>query len=814
MRTLFQDINLAFRMLFKNPGFAVVAVLTLALGIGANSAMFSVINAVLLRPLPFHDPGRLVAISTTDITRNNEVRPISYPAFLDWRSQSHSVQSMSAWHVDDFTLITGNDSVHLIGSIASANLFSTLGVNPVKGRSFNPEEDQPGANNLPVILSHRLWQSQFGADPNVLGQTVNLNGQSFNVVGITPASFQFPIQPDPVDLWTTIAVDAQPRAGGVPFTSQRGVSYLSVVARLKPGSTLQQSRVELNTIQQGLNAAYPENRPRAVIMNSETDEVVGDMRMSLLFLFAAVTLVLIIACANVANLLLVRSASRYREIAVRFALGATRTSIARQLLTESVVLSLIGGGVGLLLAELIRVLMRFAPRTLGRVADADIDSRVLAFTLVIAVLTGLLFGLFPVLQNWHGNLTNNLNESSRGGTSGRQHRRVRSSIVMAQVALAMILLSGAGLLLQSLGRLLRVDPGFASDHTITFGINLPPTYEGRNRAEFFTKLLDRVRALPGVKSASAVRGLPLGPDQDQISSAFEIEGQPLQESERPVAAVRISSPDYIKTMHIRLIAGRDFTPRDDDKAPPVIIVNQTLAHKFFPNENPVGRHLTLSTNLGPGTPVREIIGVVGDVKYGGLNVASSPEVYLPEPQIMTGNMALVVRTLVEPENIVSQLRGEVRALDKEVPLRDIKTLDAYVSDSVAAPRFDTLLMVIFAAVALVLTSVGLYGIVSYSVAQRTREIGIRVALGAQHQDILRMVIRQGITLACIGVAVGLAGAVALRKMISSWLYGVSPTDIGVLIGIGLLLMFIAFCASYIPALRAARVDPIIALRQE
>jgi predicted permease len=814
MHALSQDIGLALRILFKNPGFAIVAILTLGLGIGANSAMFSVINAVLLRPLPFHDPGKLVAISTTDITRNNEVRPISYPAFLDWRSQSRSAESMSAWHLDDFTLVTGSDSVHLIGAIASANLFSTLGVNPVKGRGFNSEEDQPGPNNLPVILSHRLWQSQFNAEPNILGNTVNLNGQSFTVVGIMPSGFQFPIQMDPVDLWTTIAVDAQARAGGVPFTTQRGVSYLDVVGRLKQDATLQQAQVELSTIQQGLNKAYPENRPRGVIMNSETDEVVGDMRTSLLFLFAAVTLVLMIACANVANLLLVRSAARRREIAVRFALGATRTSIARQLLTESVVLSVIGGGVGLLLAELVRVLMRFAPRALGRAVDADVDFQVLGFTLVIAVLTGLIFGMFPVLQNWRGNLTNNLNESSRGGTGGQQHRRVRSSIVVAEVALTMVLLSGAGLLLQSLSRLLRVDPGFASDHTITFGINLPPAYEGAKRVQFFSRLLERVRTLPGVKSASAVRGLPLGPDQDQISSTFEPEGRLLAESERPLAAVRISSPDYMQTMRIRLIAGRDFTQRDDEKSPPVIIINHTLAHDFFPNENPVGRHLTLSTNLGSGTPVREIVGVVGDVKNGGLSEASAPEVYLPEQQIMTGNMAVVVRTLVDPENMVSQLRSEVRALDKEVPLRDVKTLDAYLSDSVAAPRFDTVLMVIFAVVALVLTSVGLYGVISYSVAQRTREIGIRVALGAQRRDISRMVIRQGIALACIGVALGLAGAFALRKMISSWLFGVSSTDIGVLFGIAFLLMLIAFCASYIPAKRATQVDPIIALRQE
>jgi putative ABC transport system permease protein len=814
MRTLYQDIKLALRILLKNPGFSVVAVLTLALGIGANAAMFSVVNAVLLRPLPFRDPGKLTAIRTTDITRNNEVRPVSYPAFLDWSSQSHGFESMSAWHLDDFTLVTGSDSSHLVGAIASANLLSTLGVNPIRGRGFSLGDDQPGPNGLPVILSHRLWQSQFNGNPSIVGQSINLNGQSFNIVGIMPPGFQFPIQPDPVDLWTTIAVDAQSRAGGIPFTAQRGVSYLDVVARLKPETTIQEGRAELTTIQEALNKAYPENRPRGISLNSETNEVVGDMRTPLLLLFAAVTFVLMIACANVANLLLVRSTSRQREIAVRFALGATRRSIARQLLTESVVLSMLGGIVGFLLAGLVRILMRFAPKTLGRAVEAGIDFHVLAFTLVIAVLTGLIFGMFPVVQNWHGNLSRNLNEGSRGGTGGQQNKRVRSSIVVAEVALAMVLLSGAGLLLQSLTRLLHVDPGFASDHTITFGINLPPVYTAAQRADFFTRLLERLRALPGVKSAGAVRGLPLGPDQDQISSSFEIEGHPLGESERPIAAVRISSLDYMKTMRIRLTAGRDFSQRDDDKAPAVIIINQTIANNFFHGENPVGKRVTLTTNFGGGTPAREVVGVVGDVKSGGLGAASAPEVYLPELQIMTGNMAVVVRTSVEPESIVSQMRNEVRAIDKQVPLRDIKTLDAYISDSVAAPRFDTLLMLIFAAVALVLTSVGLYGVVSYSVAQSTREIGIRVALGAQRRDISRMVIKQGVVLAGIGVVAGLAGAFALRRMIATWLYGVAPTDVGVLVGIGFLLMAIAFFASYAPALRATRVDPVIALRQE
>jgi putative ABC transport system permease protein len=811
---LLQDIRLSLRTLFKNPGFSIVAVMTLALGIGASAAMFSVINAVLLRPLPYENADRLAAITTTDITRNNQISPISYPVFLDWRSQSRSFESLTAWHLDDFTLVTASDSVHVIGGITSANLLSTLGVAPIRGRGFSADEDQPGSNSLPVILSHKLWQEQFGSDPGIVGRPINLNGQSFAVIGIMPSGFQFPVQSDPVDFWTTIALYAQPTATGPPLISQRGVSFLDVVGRLKPGISIQQGQVELNGIQQALNKAYPENRPRTVTVTSEIDRVVGDMRAPLLFLFGAVTLVLMIACANVANLLLVRSTSRHREIAVRFALGATRTSVARQLLTESVVLAVIGGLVGLLLADFAHGLMRLTPKALGRVADAQIDFRVLGFTLLVAVLTGLIFGMFPVAQNWRGHLTASLNESSRGGTVGQRHTQMRSSIIVGEVALAMVLLSGAGLLLQSLVRLLRVDPGFASDHTITFGINLPPVYAGPQRVVFYDRLLEHIRTLPGVKSASVVRGLPLGSDEDQISSTFEIVGHPVAESERPMTPVRVSSPSYMQTMRIRLIAGRDFTQRDDDKAPPVVIINQTLARNFFGGQNPIGQRLLLTYNFANGTPTREIVGVVGDVKYSGLGTASAPEVYLPESQVMTGIMTVVVRTVGEPDSLVPELRSAVRSLDKQVPLRDIKTLDDYVSDSVATPRFDTLLLGIFAAVALFLTSVGLYGVVSYSVAQRTREIGIRVALGAQRRDISRMVIRQGILLGIIGVVAGLAGAFALRHMIASWLYGVGPADISVLIGIAFLLIAIAFCASYAPAIRATKVDPIIALRDE
>jgi predicted permease len=814
MHAFLQDVRYSVRDLLKNPGFALVALMTLALGIGANAAMFSVIDAVLLRPLPFPDPNQLVAITTADITRNNEVRPVSYPTFLDWQAQSRSFQNLSAWHLDDFTLTTRNESVHVTGAVVSANFFSTLGVNPFLGRGFKPSEDQPGPDSIPVVLSYPIWQSHFGGDRNILGQTVTLNSESFTVVGVMPSGFQFPVQPDPIDFWAPIAVDAQTRAGGVPFTTQRGVSYLYVLGRLKPKVKLQQGLLDLNTIQQGLNVAYPENRPRSVIVNSEVDEVVGDMRTPLIFLFGAVTLVLMIACANVANLLLVRSTSRHREIAVRFALGASRTAITRQLLTESVVLSVLGGLLGLALAASVSTVLRFAPRELARAAGAAIDLRVFGFTLAVAVLTGIFFGLFPVVQNWHGGLSQTINESGRGGSGNRKNSRVRSGIIIAEVALAMILLSGAGLLMQSLIRLRNVNPGFSADHAITFGINLPAKYEGVQRAQFYDRLLERIKTLPGVRMTGAVRGLPLGPDQDQVVSTFEIEGHPVGESEKPLAGLRVSSSGYLQTMGIRLISGREFTLHDDEKATPVAIINQTLAHRYIGDGDPVGRRIQLGTNIGAGTPMLTIVGVAGDVKYGGLSVASTPEVYLPESQVMVATMAIVVRTSVDPETTVALLRDQVRSLDKEVPLRDVKTLEGYLSDSVAAPRFDTLLLGIFAAVALVLTSVGLYGVVSYSVAQRTREIGIRVALGAQRHDISRMVIKQGIILGAVGAAAGWAGAFALKRLISSWLYGVGSGDVMVLVGVAFLLVGIAFCASYVPALRATRVDPIIALRQE
>lgn len=814
MRTLSQDIRLSLRTLFKNPGFSIVALMTLALGIGASAAMFSVINAVLLHPLPFHNPDRLAAIITMDITRNNQVSPISYPVFLDWRSQNKSFETLSAWHVDDFTLVTGNDSVHLTGAAVSANILSTLGVAPIRGRGFSADEDQPGANNPSVILSYRLWQDQFGADPGIIGRPVSLNGDAFTVIGIMPSGFQFPVQNDPVDFWTTLSIYARASAAGPPLTDQRGVSFLDVVGRLKSGVSIQQAQAELSTIQQALNKAYPENRPRAIKIASEVDQVVGDLRAPLLFLFGAVILVLMIACANVANLLLVRSTSRHQEIAVRFALGASRISIARQLLAESVVLAVIGGLVGLLLAYFAQGLMRLAPKTLGRVSQAQIDFNVLGFTLLVAVLTGLIFGMFPVLQNWRGHITASLNDSSRGGTGSQKRQRVRSIIIIGEMALAMVLLSGAGLLLQSLVRLLRVDPGFASDHTITFGINLPPMYAGIKRVEFYNQLLEHIRTLPGVQSASAIRGLPLGSDQDEIASAFEVVGHPPSQSERLLTPVRIIAVDYMQTMRIRLIGGRDFNQRDNDQATPVIIINQTFARNFFGQEDPIGKRVLLSYNFGSGTPTREIVGVVGDVKYRGLASVSAPEVYVPESQIMTGIMTVAVRSVVDPDSLVPELRTAVHSIDKQVPLLDVKTLDDYVSDSVATPRFDTLLLGIFAIVALFLTTVGLYGVISYSVAQRTREIGIRVALGAQRYDISRMVIRQGLLLGLIGVVAGLAGAFTLRQMISSWLYGVVPADVSVLIGIAFLLIGVTFCASYAPAVRATKVDPIVALRTE
>jgi len=809
------DIRFALRMLHNNPGFAAVAVLTLALGIGANTALFSVIDAVLLRPLPFRDPGRLVAVHCVDLRDATHGGEISYPAFLDWRSGSHSFEAMSVWNDSSFTYTGGDKPESVPGAVVSANLFSMLGVSPALGRGFIREEDQPGSEQLPVILSYEFWQSHFGGDPNVLGRGLTLDNQKYSVVGVMPAGFQFPVQPDRVELWTTIVRDLQ---GKNSMAGQRGVSYLQVIARLTPGIEIPQAQSDVLLIQEQLNRQYPENRPRGVVIRSESEQIAGVMRPVLMILLGAVGFVLLIACANVASLLLARATVRQKEFTVRSALGASRWMIVRQLLTESVLLAMAGGALGLLVAHwATSALVAMAPQGLARTSEIAVDFRVLAFTFIVALATGVLFGLAPAVQASRFNLNRFLGESGRGSSSGPGGVHLRGALVASQLAIAFVLLIGAGLLLRSFNRLRQVDPGFRADHVLTFLLEVPSHHHpGGQRPVFVRELLESTRVLPGVKSASAIFGLPLSPDQNAFTT-LEIEGHPVPKSQRPRVAFRLIESQYFHTIEIPLLQGRTFTPQDEQGGPPLAIVNETFARQMFKGENPLGRRIKANISFGDSeeAAMREIVGVTGDVKSSGISDNAGPEVYAPQtPTDFIGEMTVVVRTGTDPNALVPALRSLVSSMDKDLPVREVKTLEQYVSGSISAPRFEALLLGIFAALAFVLTTIGLYGVISYSVVQRTREMGIRIALGAQRGSISRMVLREGALLTLIGVGAGLLASLFAVGLIRGLLYGIGATDPATFIAVPLLLMAVALLASYIPARRATRVDPLVALRYE
>jgi putative ABC transport system permease protein len=811
MNGLFQDFRYALRQLRKNPGFTAVAVLTLALGLGANTAIFSVIDAVLLRPLPFHSPSRLVVVKPTEPGRRDDIG-VSYPTFLDWRARNHVFDGLSVFREDDFTLTGRGEPAHLTGAVVSANIFSVLGVPPVIGRDFVPEEDQPIGTGLPIILSHSLWQSRFGSDPKIVGQSLTLDGQAFAIVGVMPVGFQFPVQRMPVEFWTTIALDTE---GPTPMTSQRGAGYLDVIARVKPQVTIETAQTEMAGIQDGLNRQYPENRPKGVSLVPEADAVVGTMRQGLFILLGAVGLVLLIACANLSNLLLARATTRHKEISVRTALGATRWMIVRQLLAESALLASAGAAAGLGLAAWgIKLLMALAPGDLPRITESGINLQVLIFTALVAVLTSVLFGLVPALQAAKPALAASLKEGGRSGTETQTRSRLRSALIVTETALAMILLVGSGLLLRSLLGLGRVDPGFAKDHVITFGLDLPSRYGHPERVAFYRSLLERVRVTPGVRSASAAFPLPLS--ADDVKTTLEVEGRPMKHSEYPVTTFHIIDRDYFRTLGIPLLSGRAFNVQDEAAgATPVVIISQRLARQVFPGEDPIGRRIRPNISSGPDeAPMRVVVGVVGDVKAEGMGAPSIPESYVSYAQLPFAPMSVVVRTETAPASMVPTLTSEVQSLDNALPMLHVKTLDEYVDDSIVGTRFETFLLGTFGALAFLLTAVGLYGVISYTVVQRTREMGIRIALGADRKAILGMVVKNGALLACAGALIGLAAAFLLTRLMASLLFGVGPTDPLTFFCVPIALITVALFASYIPGWRAARTDPMVALRYE
>jgi len=812
MQTLWQDLRYGARMLMKNPGFSLIAALTLTLGIGANTAIFSVINGVLLKPLPYAEPERLVAV--WEMRHDGRRGSASYPNFADWRAQNQVFERIAIYRDSAMALTGGGEAANLRAVITTPDLFPLLNARPQLGRGFLPEEEKAGSRV--VVLGHGAWRKYFGADPNLVGKQIKLNGRDFSVVGVMPAGFNFPVEAEQTDLWVSAAISSErddPKEESL--NEQRGAHIYDSIARLKPGVTLAAAQTDLETVMGRLRAQYPDEvGGDHTAMRPYLTDLVGDVERALLVLFAAVGVVLLIACANVASLLLARAIGRQREIAVRAALGASWGRIVRQLLTESLLLAAAGGTAGLLLATWgVDLLKALSPADLPRIQDVRLDGRVLMFTLLVSLLTGLLFGLIPALRAARADLNEALKEGGRGG-EGLRRNRLRSALVVAEVASAMTLLVGAGLLINSFVRLQRVNLGFDPHQVLTLRVDLPEARyrEGRQIINFNQEFLRRVERLPGVRSAAMVFKLPLG--VGDASNTFEVEGQPSDKSRRLTAGLRVSTPGYFHTLGIPFVNGRDFSERDEEKSAPVVIINETLAARYFPNQNPIGKHIRPDISLEGAPPWREIVGVVSSVRHGGPGKEPRPEFFLPHTQMPFLTPTTVVRVAGDPLAIVGAARNEVRAMDREAPIDSVKTLDQYLTESVAQPRFNTLLLALFAGVAMTLTAVGLYGVMAFSVTARTREIGVRVALGARGPDVLRLVISQGMKLTLIGVAIGLVAALALTRLMKGLLFGVTPTDPATFALIALLLVSVAMLACYLPARRATKVDPMIALRCE
>jgi len=813
MSNLLHDLRYGLRVLAKNPGFTGVAVLTLALGIGANTAIFSMVHGVLIQRLPFKDPGRLFTLWERNLKMGYEQNPPAAANFRDWRDRNGVFEQMAAFDSSrTFNLAGGGNPERVDGAAVSPGLFELLGVEPIWGRTISSGEDQPGRDGV-VMLSYGLWQRRFNADRAVVGKSITIDGRSCTMIGVMPPGFQFPgntgtilniFTAPPAQLWVPLALTPE-------AWSQRSSHFLQVIARLKPGVTLGHAQSEMDSIEQQLVRAYPReyigSDVKFVLLHAQ---VVGNFRSALLVLFGAVAFVLLIGCANVANLLLARAVGRQREVAIRSALGAGRLRLVQQLITESLVLAIVGGVLGVLLAGWgINLLKLILPDNFPSADAVQINAPVLLFTILASLVTGLIFGLAPALQTSRTPLTGSLKEGERGGDSLR-HNRLRSVLVAAEVALAMILLMGTGLMLRSFVRLQEVHPGFLADHLLTMEISLPEAkYPDPQKAAFFAQLLERVRSLPGVQSAGAIGHLPLSGDIESYN--MEVESRLPLPNEYANPACHVVEPGYFEAMKIPLVAGRYFDERDGAQSPHVLIVNEVVARNVFPNENPIGKRLRMGFNGFTGV----IVGVVGNTKDLTLDLASYEAVYTPYAQAPSWNtMALTIRTTFAPLALARPVHELVLGIDKDQPVSKVRTMDEVVEASVAAPRFRTLLLGLFGLAALLLAGLGIYGVMSYSVSQRTREIGIRIALGAERSEVIRLVLRHGLVLTLAGLGTGLVGALGLTHLLSSMLYEVRPTDPLTFVGVTVVLTASALLASYIPARRATRVDPMVALRYE
>jgi putative ABC transport system permease protein len=796
-------------MLWKSPGFTLVAAIALALGIGANTAIFSVVNGVLLQPLPYQDPASLVRLG--EWSKQVPGMSIAYPNFLDWRERNHVFSGIAATQFNSFNLSGTDQPERLLGRAVSANFFDVLGVRPALGRSFVAEEDRPGASRV-CIVSNGAWQRLFGSDPQLNGRTLLLNGDPYTVVGILPASYRYGA---PTDIFVPIGL----KADSEMMASRDNHPGIYAVARLKNGVTLQQADAEMKAIANALSAEYPKtNSGSSVTIVSLTEYFVGDIRPMLLILLGAVGLVLLIACANVANLLLARSSSRSKEIAIRTALGAGRWRVVRQLLTESVLLALLGGGAGLLLALWGIDLIRSASiDSIPTTAEIKLDSTVLFFTLAIAVLTGAIFGLVPAIQASRSDLNDALKEGGRSGTAAAAKQRARGLLVIFEVALSLVLLVGAGLLVRSFARLRQTELGFEPANLVTMKLSRTAgADEGPQVLNFLHRVEEKIQTIPGVMSVSYSDGLPL---LGATEGGFSIEGRP--KSERFLAVRYHTSPSYQRTLGLRLLKGRYLTERDTLNSPRAVVIDEEFAREQFPGEEPVGRYL--AGDEESGIPHAEIVGVISHVKHYGLDTPGpvQPQAYYAIDQIpikyvplVATNVTMIVRAPGDPSGIVGAVREAIKEEDKNQPLYDIKTMNQVVSESIASQQLSMTLFSLFAMVALVLAIVGIYGVMSYTVSQRTHEIGIRMALGAQIMDVLKLVVSQGMRLVLIGVGVGIFGAFLITRVMSSLLFGVSATDPLTFVGVSLLMGGTAFLACFIPARRAAKVEPTVALRHE
>lgn len=805
MQTFMQDVRYSLRMLLKNRAFTLTALFILALGIGANSAIFSVINAVLLRPLPYKDSERIVYVWGKNQKDSNDRSTVSLPDYQDWKGQGRSFEAMGAYALRAYNLSGEQRPEAVQGVMVSSGFLESIGVEPAMGRRFRPEEEP---QNL-VILGHDLWQRRYGSNPGILGQSVTLSSGSYTVIGVMPPGFNFPRKD--VEVWTSFSI-----LRNVPVFQSRGARVLHLIGRLKSGVSVSQAQAEMNVVAGRLEQQYQDtNTGIGVNLVPIREQVFGNISLTLFFVWAAVGLVLLIVCANLASLLMARNATRETEFAIRTALGATRMRLIRQLLTESVALSVIGGVLGLLLAILgVDMLVKLSPANLPRLDDVGLDIRWALFTFALSLLTGVIFGLAPALQASRRNIATTLKEGGRGTVGAWRQRRLRGLVVTSEIAVALVLLVGANLMINSFIRLNTIDPGFDSQNVLTMYIAYAKEKYQQPQQElaYLDRLLQQLRQAPGMQDVAL--GLSLPPNGLYSRESFSVEGRTEGDSASAPSADYLPVSDrYFRTLKAPLLRGREFTEADKADSPRVAIINKNLADRYFANDDPIGKRVIMGDASSENSKYT-IVGVVGDVKYEGLSEKAHPQLYFPYTQHPTGGAYFIMRTSSAPQGMFETVRKTVFSVDNEQPVRLLRTMDELISEAVAQPRFSMVLLSIFAAVALALTSIGLYGLIAYSVTQRTHEIGLRLALGAGRRDVIMLILKQGVKLSMIGAAVGLIAAFASTRMISNLLYGVSATDPVIFLSAALALVTVAILACLIPAGRAGKVEPSVALREE